>query len=202
MQSLDIHRPEMPDLQFALLVTALCTSTLTTLNIPPDLRTRIFDRCWVLIHDDLPPDRLEERVLDLRPWNDVTLEAMVETIRWTLSEAGVQILIWDHQPGDATLTSTREAQPSRLSGVSLDASIPDVRQLLGKIAASMATFPSALDHRAEAIVASDKDPALAAKLLEGVDVMRGITNTFLTWGRHYARLADDPENDRTQRFEP
>lgn len=66
----------------------------------------------------------------------------------------------------------------------------------------MATFPSALDHRAEAIVASDKDPALAAKLLEGVDVMRGITNTFLTWGRHYARLADDPENDRTQRFEP
>ena len=34
MQTLDIHRPEMPDLQFVLLVTALCTSRLTVLNIP------------------------------------------------------------------------------------------------------------------------------------------------------------------------
>ena len=32
MQTLDIHRPGMPDLQFALLVTALCTSRLTALN--------------------------------------------------------------------------------------------------------------------------------------------------------------------------
>jgi hypothetical protein len=66
MQTLDIHRPEMPDLQFVLLVTALCTSRLTVLNIPYTLRTAIFDRCWVLIHDSPPPRRLEARVLDLR----------------------------------------------------------------------------------------------------------------------------------------
>ena len=55
MQTLDVHRPGMPDLQFALLVTALCTSRLIALNIPDTVRTRIFDRCWVLIHDNPPP---------------------------------------------------------------------------------------------------------------------------------------------------
>ena len=34
MQTLDIHRPEMPDLQFVLLVTALARPSLTALNIP------------------------------------------------------------------------------------------------------------------------------------------------------------------------
>ena len=29
MQTLDVHRPGMPDLQFVLLVTVLCTSRLT-----------------------------------------------------------------------------------------------------------------------------------------------------------------------------
>ncbi len=38
MQTLDIDRPEMPDLQFVLLVTALCTSRLTSLNVPDFLR--------------------------------------------------------------------------------------------------------------------------------------------------------------------
>jgi hypothetical protein len=45
MQTLNIHRPEMPELQFVLLVTALCTSRVTTLNIPDRLRTAMFDRC-------------------------------------------------------------------------------------------------------------------------------------------------------------
>jgi hypothetical protein len=62
MQTLDIDRPDMPDLQFALLVTALCTSRLPSLNIPDHLRTRIFDRCWVLVHESPPPSRPEERV--------------------------------------------------------------------------------------------------------------------------------------------
>ena len=54
MQTLDIQDPDMPDLQFVLLVTALCTSRLTLLNIPQALRTSIFNRCWVLIHDSPP----------------------------------------------------------------------------------------------------------------------------------------------------
>ncbi len=111
MQTLDIDRPDMPDLQFALLVTALCTSRLTSLNVPEAMRDTIFDRCWMLIHDDPPPTNLEERVLDLRPWTEATLEAMVETIRGVLTEAGIRTLAWDHPPSEPTRASTPEAQP-------------------------------------------------------------------------------------------
>ena len=110
MQTLDIHRPEMPELQFVLLVTALCTSRLTALNIPYALRTVLFDRCWVLIHDSPPPRRLEARVLDLRPWTEIAVEAMAETIRAGLTEAGIHTLAWDHPPSDPTQTSTPDAQ--------------------------------------------------------------------------------------------
>ncbi|MEK7301166.1 MAG: hypothetical protein AAB072_08695, partial [Nitrospirota bacterium] len=85
MQTLDIDRPEMPDLQFVLLVTALCTSRLTSLNVPDDVRTALFDRCWVLVHEGPPPYKQEERVIDLRPWSETTLDAMVETIRTVLT---------------------------------------------------------------------------------------------------------------------
>ena len=111
MQTLDIHRPEMPDLQFALLVAALCTSRLSRLNVPEALRTMIFNRCWTLIHDSPPPTKPEDRVLDLRPWTEVTLEAMVETIRTVLTDAGIRTLTWDHPPSEPTRTSTPEAQP-------------------------------------------------------------------------------------------
>lgn len=110
MQTLDIHRPEMPDLQFVLLVTALCTSRLTLLNIPSALRTTVFDRCWVLIHESPPPRRTEARVLDLRPWNELTVEAMAESIRAGLSEAGIDTLAWDHPPSEPIRTDTEEAQ--------------------------------------------------------------------------------------------
>ena len=111
MQTLDINRPDMPDLQFVLLVTALCTSRLTQLNVPEVLRATIFDRCWILIHENPPPCRLEERVLDLRPWTEGTVEAMVEIIRVGLTEAGIRILAWDHPSSEPTRTSTPEAQP-------------------------------------------------------------------------------------------
>ena len=110
MQTLDIHRPEMPDLQFVLLVTALCTSRLTVLNIPSTLRTAMFDRCWVLIHDSPPPRRPEARVLDLRPWNELTVEAMAEIIRAALTEAEIHTLAWDHPPSEPTQSNTPEAQ--------------------------------------------------------------------------------------------
>ena len=111
MQTLDIDRSDMPDLQFALLVTALCTSQLSGLNVPEVVRDTIFNRCWTLIHDGPPPTNPKERVLDLRPWTEVTLEAMVETIRSVLTEAGIRTLTWDHPPSEATQISTREAQP-------------------------------------------------------------------------------------------
>jgi hypothetical protein len=111
MQTIDIHRPEMPDLQFVLLVTALCTSRLTALNIPYSLRATIFNRCWTLIHETPPPRRPEDRVLDLRPWTELTVEAMGETIRVALMEAGIPILAWDHTSSEPTCTSTPEATP-------------------------------------------------------------------------------------------
>ncbi|MDO9116433.1 MAG: hypothetical protein Q7U39_00625 [Nitrospira sp.] len=111
MQTLDIDRPGMPDLQFVLLVTALCTSRLTSLNVPDDVRTALFDRCWMLIHESPPPDEREKRVIDLRPWSETTLDAMVETIRTVLTNAGIQTLSWDHSPSEPTWTSTPEALP-------------------------------------------------------------------------------------------
>ncbi|OLC44425.1 MAG: hypothetical protein E6K58_08195 [Nitrospirae bacterium] len=111
MQSLDIHRPGMPDLQFVLLVVALCTSRLSSLNVPESLRATIFDRCWALVNEGPPPTRPEERVLDLRASTDVALEAIVETIRGLLTEAGITIVTWEHPVSEPTRTSTPEALP-------------------------------------------------------------------------------------------
>ena len=111
MQSLDISRPGMPDLQFVLMSTAICTSELTSLNIPVALRNTIFDRCWALIHEGPAPTDPEARVLDLRAGTDVTLEAMVETIRSLLTEAGITTVMWDHPVSEPTRPSTPEAKP-------------------------------------------------------------------------------------------
>jgi hypothetical protein len=111
MQSLDLNNPGMPDLQFVLFVSALCTSDLDSLNIPPEVRTAIFDRCWALIHTDPPPTRRQERVLDLRYGDDLTLEACLEAIRSILREAGIHTITWDHPPSEPTRSSTPAAQP-------------------------------------------------------------------------------------------
>lgn len=111
MQTLHVTEPGMPDLQFVLMVAALCTSDLESLNIPPPLRDTIFDRCWRLIHDSAPPSRREDRVLDLRGGTEVTLEALVETIRHLLGEAGIATITWDHPPSEPTRPSTPEALP-------------------------------------------------------------------------------------------
>jgi hypothetical protein len=214
MQTLDVHRPDMPDLQFTLLVTALCTSRLIALNIPDTVRTRIFDRCWVLIHDSPPPGSPEERVLDLRPWTEVTIEAMVETIRSILTEAGIRTLTWDHAPSHPTRISTPEAQPlidrieqlypqqskasdaaSGEAGMDTQARTDDhglgVRQLISEMAVLMAALSQALEHRADDLTASGKDGELVDKLLKGADVMRGSANMYLAWARHYAGLPED-----------
>ncbi len=111
MPLLDVHRPGMDDLQFVLFVVALCTSGLSSLNIPEDLRAEIFDRCWALVHTDPPPTVPEKRVIDLRFGTEVALEAMVETIRSRLTEAGITVLTWDHPPSEPTLPSTPSALP-------------------------------------------------------------------------------------------
>ena len=111
MQTLDVENPGLPDLQFVLMVLALCTSELPTLNVPEPVRQTIFDRCWALMHDTQPPSNKEERVLDLRGGTDVTLDAMVEVIRSMLSEHGITHLTWDHPPSEPTRQTTSEALP-------------------------------------------------------------------------------------------
>ncbi|MGH7262083.1 MAG: hypothetical protein ACREI9_15685 [Nitrospiraceae bacterium] len=111
MPSLDVHEPGMPDLQFVLMVAALCTAELPSLNIPHPLRATIFDRCWALAHEGPPPIDPKERVLDLRGGTEVTLEALAVTIRTLLAEAGILQLTWEHPLSEPTRTSTPEAQP-------------------------------------------------------------------------------------------
>jgi hypothetical protein len=111
VQSLDLQRPGMPDLQFVLMVTALCTSELTSLNVPGDLRQRVFDSCWALVNTDPPPTSPHERVLDLRFGTELTLEALVATIRKLFAEAGISVLRWDHPPSEPTRPSSPEAAP-------------------------------------------------------------------------------------------
>jgi hypothetical protein len=210
MQTLDIDRPGMPDLQFTLLVTALCTSPLTALNIPDRLRTTIFDRCWVLIHDTPPPERREERVLDLRPWTEVTLDAMVETIRTVLSDADIRILTWDHTPSDPTWISTPEARPliERLdvlypqpaltpASEGVSDGVPtssDLRQVIGELEVLMSAFSPALKRCAADLSASGDDRELAAKLLKGAAFMQESGYVYLAWARHYAARAEGLED--------
>lgn len=111
MPQLDVQNPEMPDLQFVLFVTALCTANLETINVSQQLRNEIFNRCWALLHTDAPPADPKERVLDLRHGTDLTLEACLSTIRSLLSEAGITTLIWDHPVSDPTRESTPAAKP-------------------------------------------------------------------------------------------
>ena len=111
MPRMDVQNPEMPDLQFVLFVSALCTSNLETINISKQLRDEIFDRCWALLHTDAPPGDPKERVLDLRHGTELTLEACLSTIRSLLAEAGIRTLIWDHPVSDATHDSTPAAKP-------------------------------------------------------------------------------------------
>ena len=111
MPTLDVHEPGMPDLQFVLMVAALCTADLPSLNIPQSLRATIFDRCWALAHDGPPPVDPKERVLDLRGGTEITLEALALTIRTLLAEAGMSKLTWEHPPSEPTRTSSPEALP-------------------------------------------------------------------------------------------
>lgn len=111
MPQLNIQNPGMPDLQFVLFVSALCTSNVETINLPQELRKTIFDRCWALIHTVPPPTDPQKRVLDLREGTDLTLEACLSIIRTLLTEAGITTLVWDHPVSDPSRESTPAAQP-------------------------------------------------------------------------------------------
>ncbi len=111
MQSLDIENPGMPDLQFVLFVSALCTSGIQTMNVPEELRRTVFDRCWALLHTEPPPTDPAQRVLDLRDGTELTLEACVSIIRSLLTEAGITTITWDHPVSPPTRESTPAAKP-------------------------------------------------------------------------------------------
>lgn len=111
MQSLDIRNPGIPDLQFVLLVLALSTSDLDSLNLSEYVRRTLFDRCWSLLHKSSPPEKKEERVLDLRFGDELTLEALVQVIQQTLTDQGISRLTWDHPPSEPSQSTTPEAEP-------------------------------------------------------------------------------------------
>jgi hypothetical protein len=111
MPSLDVRNPGMPDLQFVLFISALCTSNLETINVPNDLREAIFNRCWALVNTDPPPADPKQRVLDLRSGTELTLEACMSTIRTLLLDAGITHLVWDHPVSEASRESTPAAKP-------------------------------------------------------------------------------------------
>jgi hypothetical protein len=111
MPTLDIQNPGMPDLQFVLFVSALCTADLSTCNVSPGLRETIFDRCWALVHTEAPPTDPKARVLDLRQGTELTLEACLSTIRSLLTDAGIRTITWDHPVSEPTQESTPAAKP-------------------------------------------------------------------------------------------
>ena len=111
MPSLDIQNSGMPDLQFVLFVSALCTADLAMCNVSPEIRTTIFDRCWTLTHTEAPPTNPKDRVLDLREGTELTLEACLSTIRSLLADAGIHTLTWDHPVSEPTHESTPAAKP-------------------------------------------------------------------------------------------
>lgn len=111
MPSLDVQNSGMPDLQFVLFVSALCTADLATCNVSPELRATIFDRCWALTHTASPPTDPKERVLDLREGTELTLEACLSTIRSLLADVDIRTLTWDHPVSEPTHQSTPEARP-------------------------------------------------------------------------------------------
>lgn len=110
MQQLDLSHPGLPDLQFVLMVVALCTSDLESLNAPISVRETVFNRCWALIHEEPAPVKKEDRVLDLMLGDEVMLEALVTVIRQTFAEHGFSELIWEHQPSEPSRESTPEVQ--------------------------------------------------------------------------------------------
>lgn len=110
MSTLDIKNPDLPDLQFVLMVGALCTSDIPSMNVPEEVRKIVFDRCWALIKDTPPPEDPKERVLDLRQGNEVTLEALVEMIQRSFTEYGYTQLIWEHEPSEPTRDTSPEAK--------------------------------------------------------------------------------------------
>ncbi|HEY3196850.1 MAG TPA: hypothetical protein VGJ57_02460 [Nitrospirales bacterium] len=111
MPTLDVNHPGIPDLQFVLLVLALCTSELENLNLPESVRISLFDGCWAMLHSEPSPKKKEERILDLRAGDELALQAMVDLIRSALSELDIRKLTWDHPPSPASRTSTPEALP-------------------------------------------------------------------------------------------
>src|SRR5439155_587126 len=80
------------------------------LLLPHELQDLFKDRA-LLLDQGPPPTPPEERVLDLRASTDVALEAIVETIRGLLTEAGITIVTWEHPVSEPTRTSTPEALP-------------------------------------------------------------------------------------------
>ena len=111
MQRLDLNRPGLPDLQFVLMIGALCTSDLESLNAPVSVRETVFNRCWALLHEGPPPTQPDKRVLNLMRGDEVMLEALVNVIRQTFEEHGFSELTWEQQPTEPSRESTPDVLP-------------------------------------------------------------------------------------------
>jgi hypothetical protein len=148
----------------------------------------------------------------------MTVEAMAETIRATLTEAGIETLVWNHPPGEPTPTSPPEAQmlidrlerlypqPSEekdaasgkaleTTGVHPDPVDNEVWQLIGEMATLMAALAPAMKRRAADLAAGGNAGEVVDKLLKGAEVMHGSGHMYLTWARHYASLNEKADEE-------
>ena len=80
-----------------------------------------------------------------------------------------------------------------------------LESLLEEIKNLLRRFPLALEQRSAEIMASGKDPDVAAKLMGGADAMKDSGNIYLSWAKHYVLLASGntdatSDEDETEDF--
>ncbi len=71
-----------------------------SLNLMELVRSTLFNGCCWLVHKGSPPQRFEDRVINLRPRTELMLEAMVKPSPLSLRDAGVRTITWDHPPSE------------------------------------------------------------------------------------------------------
>lgn len=66
----------------------------------------------------------------------------------------------------------------------------DTMTLVNEIAIHMKALHDVLEQRAEELQVSGVDPERAVKMVQGAAAMRDSANIYLSWARHYSKIAE------------